>query len=51
VKPKFQADNDLRASIRMGVLRREPSVDFQSAHEANLDGVDDLEVLRLLRRV
>jgi hypothetical protein len=47
VKPRFQADNDLRASIRTGVLRHEPSIDFQSAHAANLDGVRDPEVLQL----
>jgi hypothetical protein len=46
LRPRFQADNDLRASIRLGVLRREPSIDFQSARDAALDGVSDLEVLR-----
>jgi hypothetical protein len=47
VKPRFQADNDLRSSIRTGVLRREPSIDFQSALAARLDGIPDPEVLRL----
>ena len=47
MKPRFQADNDLRGAIRTGVLRREPSIDFQSAHSAGLDGVPDPEVLRL----
>jgi hypothetical protein len=47
VKPRFQADNDLRRSIRTGVLRHEPSVDFQSALAASLDGIPDPEVLRL----
>jgi hypothetical protein len=47
VRPKFQADNDLRSSIRTGVLRHEPSTDFQSAIAARLDGVPDPEVLRL----
>jgi hypothetical protein len=47
VRPRFQADNDLRSSIRTGVLRRESSLDFQSAGVAKLDGVPDLEVLRL----
>jgi hypothetical protein len=47
VKPRFQADNDLRSSIRTGVLRHEPSIDFQSAHAAKLDSVPDAEVLRL----
>jgi hypothetical protein len=47
LKPRFQADNDLRNSIRIGVLRHEPSVDFQSAFAARLDGILDPEVLRL----
>jgi hypothetical protein len=47
LKPRFQADNDLRSSIRAGVLRREPSVDFQSALAARLDGMPDPEVLQL----
>jgi hypothetical protein len=46
VTPRFQADNDLRSSIRTGVLRREPSIDFQSALAAGLDGIPDPEVLR-----
>jgi Domain of unknown function (DUF5615) len=46
VKPRFQADNDLRSAIRTGVLRREPSIDFRSAHAAGLEGVPDPEVLR-----
>jgi hypothetical protein len=47
VRPRFQADNDLRGSIRTGVLRREPSIDFRSAYSAKLDGLPDPEVLRL----
>ena len=47
MKPRFQADNDLRSSIRTGVLRREPSIDFRSALAAGLDGIPDPEVLRL----
>jgi len=50
VKSRFQADNDLRSSSRTGVLRRESSIDFQSAGAAKLDGVGDLEVPRLPRR-
>ena len=46
MKPRFQADNDLRGAIRTGVVRREPSVDFRSAHAAELEGVADPEVLR-----
>jgi hypothetical protein len=47
VKIRFQADNDLRNSIREGVLRYEPTVDFQSAIAARLHGMPDSDVLRL----
>jgi hypothetical protein len=36
VKVRFLADADLNKAIVNGVLRREPSVDFQSAHAAGL---------------
>jgi hypothetical protein len=45
VQPRFQADSDFRNAIRLGVLRREPAIDFQSAHTAGLDGLTDSEVL------
>lgn len=41
----FQADADLNAEIVAGVLRREPSIDFQTADEANLRRAPDSEVL------
>jgi predicted nuclease of predicted toxin-antitoxin system len=44
---RFQADADLNAEIVAGVLRREPSIDFQTADEANLRRVPDPEVLAL----
>jgi Domain of unknown function (DUF5615) len=44
---RFQADPDLNAEIVAGVLRREPSIDFQTADEANLRWVPDPEVLTL----
>ena len=44
---RFQADADLNAEIVAGVLRREPSMDFQTADEANLRRVPDPEVLAL----
>ena len=47
MKPRFQADNDLRNSIRNGVLRREQAIDFQSARAAQLDGVPDSAVLEI----
>ena len=46
MKPQFQVDNDFRSVIRTGVPRREPPVDFGSAHAAELEGVPDPEVLR-----
>ena len=45
MRPKFQADADLHFDIVAGVLRREPSADFQSAQEALADGEDDRSVL------
>ena len=44
---KFQADNDLKRAIVNGVKRRQPAIDFQTAEEAQLDGLSDEEVLRL----
>jgi hypothetical protein len=45
VSPRFQADADLHFDIVAGVLRREPSIDFQSAQEAVEEGWDDRSVL------
>ena len=50
MRPRFQADEDLNAKIIAGLLRREPSLDFQTAKAANLFGQDDLEVLALAAR-
>jgi len=47
VKVRFLADADLNKAIVSGVLRREPSVDFLTAHAAGLLGLSDLEVLAL----
>jgi hypothetical protein len=44
---RFQADNDLKRIIIDAALRREPGIDFQTAHTARLDNLDDEEVLRL----
>jgi hypothetical protein len=43
----FQADNDLKRIIVDAALRREPSVDFQTAQAARLDGLSDEKVLNL----
>ena len=43
---RYQADNDLRRHFVRAVRRREPAIDFQTAQAADLDGMDDLAVLR-----
>ena len=45
MKIRFQADADLNEEIVAGVLRRTPEIDFQTASEARLRGVPDIEVL------
>jgi hypothetical protein len=47
VKIRFLADADLNKIIVRGVLRREPSVDFQTALSAGLRGMGDSAVLAL----
>jgi hypothetical protein len=47
MKVRFQADADLNHIIIKATLRREPSIDFQTAHAASLVGVEDPEVLTL----
>jgi hypothetical protein len=42
---RFLADASLHHAIVAGCLRREPAIDFLSAHEARLAGVPDPEVL------
>src|ERR1700733_3890549 len=42
---RFLADASLHNAIVAGCLRREPAIDFLSAHEARLEGVSDPEVL------
>ncbi|MEH2277542.1 MAG: DUF5615 family PIN-like protein [Nostoc sp.] len=43
----YQADADLNQAIVMGVLRQEPTIDFQTALAAGLEGVKDSEVLAI----
>ena len=47
MKIRYLADADLNKAIVRGVLRREPSVDFLTAHAAGLRSMTDLEVLAL----
>lgn len=49
-KVRFQADADLRQAIVAGVIRRQPALDIQSAHQAGLQGVKDAEVLAMAAR-
>lgn len=44
---RFMADADLNDAIVRGCRRREPSIDFLSASDANLEGVLDPDVLAL----
>jgi hypothetical protein len=45
MRVRFQADADFNQDIVRAVRRREPAVDFQTAHEASLAGLDDDVVL------
>ena len=47
---RFQADADLNQIIVKAALRREPTIDFQTAHTARLSGLNDREVLDLAAR-
>jgi hypothetical protein len=47
VKVRFVADADLNQAIVRAVLRREPSIDFLTAHAAGLGRMKDPEVLAL----
>lgn len=47
MKVRFQADADLSQVIVRAVLRLNAEIDFQTAHAANLAGLDDLDVLAL----
>lgn len=47
MKIRFQADADLHLPIIKGLKRRQPSIDFATASEAGLAGVDDPTVLTI----
>ena len=47
---RFQADADLNQIIVKATLRREPTIDFQTAHTVRLSGLNDREVLDLAAR-
>ncbi len=50
MKVRFQADADLNEIIVKAVLRREPGIDFKTAHAAGLAGLNDQEVLAMAAR-
>jgi Domain of unknown function (DUF5615) len=45
MKVRFQADADFNQNIVRAVRRRAPAIDFQTANEAGLHGLDDQAVL------
>ena len=50
MRVRFQADADLNHIILQAALRREPVMDFQTAHGAGLVGLPDNEVLAIAAR-
>jgi Domain of unknown function (DUF5615) len=47
VNVRYQADADLNQAIVTGLLRRESTIDFQTAFADGLEGVKDLDVLAI----
>jgi hypothetical protein len=45
MKPRFQADADFNQKIIAGLRRREPTLDFQTAHQGDVMDRSDPEVL------
>lgn len=50
MKVRFQADADLNQVILLAVIRREPTIDFQTAVAAGLEGLNDRQALALAAR-
>ena len=50
MKPRFLADADFNQKIVLGLLRREPAIDFRTALQGGLLGRPDPEVLALAAR-
>ena len=50
MRPRFQADENLNAKIIMGLARREPLLEFQTAKNAGILGKPDPEVLAIAAR-
>jgi hypothetical protein len=47
MRPRFQADADFNHKILLGLRRREPILDFLSAHDGGVIGSPDQDVLRI----
>lgn len=47
MRPRFLADENFNAKIIAGLLRREPTIDFQTASAAGLRGLSDPGVLAI----
>ncbi len=47
MKIRYQADYDLNYEIVRILCHREPMIDFQTAHKAGLEGIDDDQVLAM----
>jgi len=50
MKPRFLADADFNQKIILGLLRREPTIDFQTASQGDVIGRPDSEVLAIAAR-
>ena len=50
MKIRFQADADLNQLILLATVRREPTIDFQTAVAAGLAHLSDREVLAIAAR-
>lgn len=48
--PTFQADYDFNQRIVRAVLYLHPTIDFQTAHKAGLEGLPDEQVLEIAAR-
>jgi hypothetical protein len=47
MRPRFQADEDFNAKIIAGLIRREASIDIQTARTAGVLGMSDPQVLAI----
>ena len=50
MKPRFLADADFNQKIILGLLQREPTINFQTASQGHVIGRPDLEVLAIAAR-